>query len=60
MKETQKVALQKLDEIIKLGADKSVVAALNETVKNIDDTIQSLGSAAKERLGIAAPAREAI
>ena len=54
MKATQQVTLRKLDEIIKLGADKNVVAALTETVKNIDDTIQSLGSAAKERLGIAA------
>jgi len=54
MKETQQVTLQKLGEIIELGADKTVVAALTETVKNIDDTIKSLGAAAKERLGIAA------
>ena len=54
MKETQKVALEKLGEIIELGADKTVVAALTETVKNIDDTIKSLGAAARERLGIAA------
>lgn len=54
MKETQKVTLEKLGEIIELGADKTVVAALAETVKNIDDTIKSLGAAARERLGIAA------
>src|SRR6201999_1085480 len=54
MKETQQVALAKLGEITELGADKTVVAALSETVKNIDDTIRSLGSAARERLEIAA------
>ncbi|WP_454633046.1 methyl-accepting chemotaxis protein [Bradyrhizobium cenepequi] len=54
MKQTQTQALQKLDEIIKLGADKTVVTALTETVKNIDDMIQSLGSAARERLETAA------
>src|SRR3981189_45056 len=54
MKETQTVALQKLGEIIELGADKTVVAALTETLKNIDDTIKSLGSAARERLEAAA------
>ena len=60
MKETQTVALQKLGEIVELGADKTVVAALTETVKNIDDMIKSLGSAARERLEVARPAREAI
>jgi methyl-accepting chemotaxis protein len=54
MKETQQVALEKLGEIIELGADKTVVAALGETVKNIDDTIKSLGAAATERLEAAA------
>ncbi len=54
MKETQQVALEKLGEIIELGADKTVVAALGETVKNIDDTIRSLGAAASERLEVAA------
>ena len=54
MKETQAVTLAKLGEIIELGADKTVVAALTETVKNIDDTIKSLGSAARERLEAAA------
>jgi methyl-accepting chemotaxis protein len=54
MKETQAIALQKLGEIIELGADKTVVAALTETVKNIDDMIKSLGTAARERLDAAA------
>jgi methyl-accepting chemotaxis protein len=54
MKETQTVALQKLGEIIELGADKTVVANLTETVKNIEDMIKSLGSAARERLEVAA------
>ncbi len=57
MKETQQSTLDKLGEIIELGADKTVVANLTETVKNIDDTIKSLGSAAHERLEAAA-ARE--
>jgi methyl-accepting chemotaxis protein len=54
MKEAQQVTLAKLGEIIELGADKSVVAALTETVKNIDDNIKSLGAAARERLEAAA------
>jgi methyl-accepting chemotaxis protein len=54
MKETQQSALAKLGEITELGADKAVVSALGETVKNIDDMIKSLGSAARERLDIVA------
>ncbi len=54
MKQTLQVALAKLEEITELGADKTVVAALGETVKNIDDTIRSLDSAARERLELAA------
>ena len=54
MRETQKTALARLGEVIELGADKTVVAALGETVKNIDDTINSLDSAARERLETAA------
>src|SRR5690349_8275510 len=52
--ETQAATLQKLGEIIELGADKAVAAALTETVKNIDDMTKSLGSAARERLEAAA------
>jgi len=54
IKETQAVTLEKLDEVIKLGADKAVVAALGETVKNVDETIKSLVAAARERLEAAA------
>jgi methyl-accepting chemotaxis protein len=54
MKETQAVTLDKLGEIIELGADKAVVANLGETVKNIDEMIKSLGNAARERLEAAA------
>ena len=50
MKETQAVTLAKLGEITALGADKTVVSTLAETVKNIDEMIQSLGNAARERL----------
>jgi methyl-accepting chemotaxis protein len=52
--ETQAAAMQKLNEVIALGADKSVAAALTETVKNIDEMTKSLGSAARERLEAAA------
>ncbi|WP_424629152.1 methyl-accepting chemotaxis protein [Bradyrhizobium sp. SYSU BS000235] len=58
MKQTQQGAADKLAEIAKLGADKSVVDALIETSKNIGDTVTSIGSAAKERLEASA-AREA-
>jgi methyl-accepting chemotaxis protein len=54
MKETQAVTLQKLGEIIELGADKAVVANLGETIKNIDEMITSLVAAARERLQAAA------
>ena len=50
MQETQRVTLQKLGEITKFGANKDTVAALTETVKNIEDMIKSLGGAARERL----------
>jgi methyl-accepting chemotaxis protein len=54
MKEMQAVTLDKLGEVIELGADRAVVAALSETIKNIDDTIKSLVAAARERLEAAA------
>jgi methyl-accepting chemotaxis protein len=54
IKETQQVAVEKLGQIIELGADKTVVAALGETVKSIDDAIKSMGAAARERLEAAA------
>jgi hypothetical protein len=40
--------------VIELGADRAVVAALTETVRNIDDNIKSLVAAARERLEVAA------
>ena len=54
MKETQAITFDKLGEVIELGADKAVVAALTETVRNIDDNIKSLVAAARERLEVAA------
>jgi methyl-accepting chemotaxis protein len=54
MKETQAVTFEKLGEVIELSADKAVVAALSETIKNIDETIKSLVTAARERLEAAA------
>ena len=54
IKATQQVALEKLGEVIELDADRDVVSALTETVKNSDDTIQSLAAAARERLDAAA------
>ncbi len=54
MHDLQQVATAKLGEIIELGADPSVTAALGENVKNIEDAINSLASAAKERLDLAA------
>jgi methyl-accepting chemotaxis protein len=54
MREALDVAQQKLAEITRLGADKSVVGAMADTLKNIEDTIRSLGAAAQERLDLAA------
>jgi methyl-accepting chemotaxis protein len=54
LKELQQDTQQKLGEIIELGADKSVVSALNDTMKNINDATESLASAARERLNVAA------
>jgi methyl-accepting chemotaxis protein len=54
MKEIQGLTQQKLGEIIELGADKQVVSALSETIKNINEAAQSLVSAARERLALSA------
>ncbi len=54
MKEIQQSTQDKLGEIIELGADKSVVSALGETIKNINEAAQSLVSAARERLEVSA------
>ena len=54
LKEVQAAALAKLQEIKALKADPAVVSALEENVKMLDDTINSLRAAAKERLDLAA------
>jgi len=54
MNEIEKGTQDKLGEIIELGADKTIVAALSETVKNIDEATKSLVSASRERLEAAA------
>jgi len=52
--EVQQLTSAKLGEIAELGADKSVVSALTDNIKNTDDATKSLVSAAHERLEIAA------
>ncbi|WFU40524.1 methyl-accepting chemotaxis protein [Bradyrhizobium sp. CB82] len=54
LKELQQQVQQKLGEIIELGADKAVVAGLNDIIKNLNEAAQSLTSAARERLDVAA------
>ncbi|MGV7214167.1 methyl-accepting chemotaxis protein [Bradyrhizobium sp. UFLA05-112] len=54
LKELQQQVQQKLGEIIELGADKTVVTGLNDTIKNLNEAAQSLTSAARERLDVAA------
>jgi methyl-accepting chemotaxis protein len=54
MKEIQDLTQAKLGEVIELGADKAVVAALGETIKNLNEATQSLVSAAREKLAAAA------
>jgi phosphoglycerate-specific signal transduction histidine kinase len=53
MTEALQVATQKLAEITRHGADKAVIAELGDTLMNIEDTIRSLGAAAKERIELA-------
>ncbi|WP_454652014.1 methyl-accepting chemotaxis protein [Bradyrhizobium liaoningense] len=52
--ELQEQTQQKLNEIIELGGDKSVVSGLSDTMKSINEAAQSLAKAARERLDIAA------
>jgi len=54
MKDIQQLAQQKLGEIIELRTEKTIVSALGETIKNINEATQSLVSAARERLDAAA------
>ena len=50
MRDAQEIVIGKLGEVIELGADKDVISALSQTVKNIEDTIKDLGAAAGQRL----------
>ena len=50
MKETQKIAAEKIAEVERLGADKVIVDALRETGNSIGDMVTSIGKAAKDRL----------
>ncbi len=52
--EIQKLTMEKLGNIIELGADKTIVDSLRETVKNIGEATDSLVSAAREQLDAAA------
>ena len=54
MKEIQKLTQDKLGEIIELANDRSVVKALGETIKNLNEATQSLVAASRERLDAAA------
>ncbi|TCU65458.1 methyl-accepting chemotaxis protein [Bradyrhizobium sp. R2.2-H] len=54
LRELQEQTQQKLNEIIELGGDKSVVSGLSDTMKSINEAAQSLAKAARERLDIAA------
>lgn len=53
LKDVQAAALAKLKEIKDLNADPAVVAALEDNVKMLDETIGSLRAAASERLELA-------
>ncbi len=60
MQEMQQVTQQRLNEIAELGADKSVMGPLTETIKNINEANQSLVSAARERLAAVAASPKAL
>ncbi|MCG6206552.1 methyl-accepting chemotaxis protein [Rhodopseudomonas sp. HC1] len=53
MQQAQASASDKLTDLTSYGSDKTVVAAMSETLRNISDTIRSLGAAAQERLDLA-------
>ena len=54
LKAIQAATVARLHDIDAMDGDKTIVSQLQETMKNIDDTIQSLDAAAKERLEAAA------
>jgi hypothetical protein len=51
---TQELTVGSLGEIIELGADKNVISALSQTIKNIGDSIGALTASARQRLASAA------
>ncbi len=53
MRDTHKVATEKLETITRLGADKAILASLGDSVKKIEDTIRSLGAATQEKIDAA-------
>ena len=57
MKAAQQTATEKLGKIARLGADKFIVAALAETNKSIGDMVDSIKSAALEKLEVVAARR---
>ncbi|MBI3701773.1 MAG: HAMP domain-containing protein [Afipia sp.] len=57
MKETHRTATEKLGQIARLGTEASIVAALSETNNGIGDMVDSMRSAAGERLEIVAARR---
>jgi methyl-accepting chemotaxis protein len=54
MLQTQELTVGTLGEIIELGADKHVISALSQTIKNIGDSIGALSASARQRLASAA------
>ena len=58
MRAALEVASQQLADITRFGADPAVITAMTDTLKNIEDTIRSLGAAAQERLDLAASHRK--
>ena len=54
IKQTHTIAANKLGEIIELGAEPKIIAALSETIKNIGYNLDSLDEAAHQRLAVAA------
>lgn len=54
LRELQEQTQRKLNEIIELGGDKTVVSGLSETMKSINEAAQSLAKAARERLDVTA------
>ncbi|MGH9571049.1 MAG: methyl-accepting chemotaxis protein, partial [Candidatus Angelobacter sp.] len=54
MQETQELTVRTLGEIIELGADKNVISALSQTIKDIGGSISALNASARQRLAAVA------